>query len=75
MKKVVGAYWKKDLLRDLLKIFVAGVLAALVYVAFNSINPEFTHGYVTFVIPLCACGAVYLAALLASGVLKRLMKR
>ncbi len=75
IKKVVGAYWKKDLLCDLLKIFTSGALAAVVYAVFNRFSPGFTHGYVTFVIPLCACGAVYIAALLVTGVLKRLMKR
>ncbi len=75
IKKVVGAYWKKDLLKDIFKIFVSGALAAMVYIAFNSFVPAFTHGYITFIIPLGACALVYLISLFSTGVLMRLIKR
>lgn len=75
IKKVVGAYWKKDILKDLTKIIAAGIAAFAVYVLFNSVMPEFTHGKITFIIPLGACGVSYIAVLLITGVLKKLLKR
>ncbi len=75
IRKVVGAYWKKDLLSDIGKILFSGVLALLVYMGFNAILPELTHGYITFIIPLLACGVVYLGSLFATGVLMRLIKK
>ncbi len=74
IRKVIGPYWKKDLLLTIFKIIISGVLAFIVYVLFNTFMPELTHGYATFLIPLIACGVVYIASLLASGVLKQLLK-
>ena len=54
---------------------LSGLLALLVYVGFNTLLPEFTHGYITFILPLCACGVVYLASLFATGVLMKLIKK
>lgn len=75
IRKVVGPYWKKDLLTDIFKIFVSGAFAAAVYIVFNIFSPGFTHGYLTFIIPLGACALVYLVSLFATGVLARLIKR
>ena len=75
IRKVVGAYWKRELLCDIAKIFISGVLAVAVYTAFNRFVPAFTHGYITFIIPLAACGICYIASLFFSGVLIRLIKR
>ncbi len=75
LKKVVGAYWKRDLVLDIVKIFGGGVLAAAVYVIFNVFAPGFTHGYITFIVPLCVCGVVYAAVLYKTGVLMKLIKR
>ncbi|MBQ7960557.1 MAG: hypothetical protein IJ285_04990 [Clostridia bacterium] len=75
IRKVVGAYWKKDLLLDIGKISISGILASLAYWCFNSFMPEFTHGYLTFTVPLCGCGAVYIISLYATGVLARLIKK
>lgn len=75
MLNVVGPYWKKDLLYDLMKIFGAGAAAAVTYFIFNTFMPEFTHGYISFIIPLMVCGIVYIASLFVTGVLKRLMKQ
>lgn len=75
IRKVVGAYWKKDLLWDIGKILFSGVLALLIYAFFNMLLPEFTHGYITFIIPLICCGVVYLGSLFATGVLMRLIKK
>jgi putative peptidoglycan lipid II flippase len=75
IKKVVGPYWKKDLIVDLIKIFLSGLLAFLTYVVFNVFLSEFTHGYLTFVVVLGMCGFVYLASLYFTGVLAKLIKR
>ena len=75
IKKVVGNYFKKELVRDLLKILFSGVVAVAVYLIFNLTLPDFTHGYITFILPLGLCGISYIAALLATGVLKKLLKR
>ncbi len=74
MKKVVGSYWSKNLMGDISKIFASGIVACLVYVLFNVTFPEFTHGYITFIIPVCACGAAYIITLYATGMLKKLVK-
>lgn len=75
IRKVVGGYWKKELLSDIAKIFLSGVLAFLVYVGFNTFAPDFTHGYITFILPLLACGIVYIGSLFATGVLMRLIRK
>lgn len=75
IKKVLGAYLQKDLMSDILKILVSGLAAFAVYIVFNTFLPGLTHGYISFVIPLGACGVVYCASLYITGVLKRLVKR
>ena len=75
IKKVVGPYWKKDLLIDLLKIFVCALAAFVCYALFDKISPEFTHGKLTFVVPLLVCGFTYIVTLFISGVLIKLIKR
>ena len=75
IKKVIGPYLKKGLLTDIGKIFLSGIAATLVYVVFNTFLKEFTHGYITFLVPLIVCGITYGAMLFVTGMLKRLMKR
>ena len=60
---------------NLIKIFASGSFAFGTYFVFNTFVPEFTHGYITFVFPLGACGIVYAVSLLCTGVLKKLLKR
>lgn len=75
IKKVIGSYFSKELISDLIKILISGVLAVVVYIVCNAVSPEFTHGYITFIIPLGLCGIVYLASLLVTGILKKLIKK
>ena len=75
IKSVIGKYWKRELLTDIAKIFISGAIAFAVYFIFNSVAPAFTHGVFTFIIPLCACGVIYIAALAVSGVLRHLIKK
>ena len=74
IRKVVGPYWKKDLLILISKIFLSGALAFVVYVLFNAFAPGFTHGSFTFLIPLLACGITYIGSLVVTGALKYLIK-
>lgn len=75
LKKALGSFLKKDLVIDIVKIVFSGVAAFVVYFVFNFVAPNFTHGYISFVIPIGACGIVYIAALYMTGVLKHLIKR
>lgn len=75
IKKIVGAYWKRDLLIDLLKIIICSAAAFAVYILFRLFAPSLLSGKISFVIPIIACGGVYIAALFATGVLKRLLKK
>ncbi len=75
IKKVVGRYFTKDLLFDLIKILLSGVLALIVFLVFRFIAPSLIHGKITFIIPLAVCGVTYIVSLLLSGVLMRLIKK
>ncbi len=75
LKAVVGNYFKKNLISDLIKIAFSGVFAFIVYFLFNTFAKNFTHGYISFLIPLCACGAIYILSLAIFGVLQKLIKR
>ena len=75
IRKVVGPFWKKDLIIDILKTLFSALLAFAVYLIFNSFTPDFTHGYISFIIPLGVSGIVYIISLYATGVLMKLIKR
>lgn len=75
MKEVIGSYINRALVSELGKIVFSGALAVLAYLIFNWVNKEFTHGYITFIVPLAVCGVIYIAALLFTGVLGRIVKR
>ncbi len=73
IKKVVGTYFTRDLVRSLIKIIVSGLLASAVYLLCNTFASGITHGYISFLLPLCGCGIAYVAGLLGTGVLKEIM--
>lgn len=73
IRRVVGAYWTKPLLLTILKTFLAGGAALLVYAVWQMAAPRFTHGYITFLVPLASSGVVYILGLLVTGVLKELL--
>ena len=75
IKGVIGKYFSCDLLSDILKIFIGGGAAFAVYFMFNLFMPSFTHGKLTFIIPLAVCGIVYIGCLAVTGVLIRLIKK
>ncbi len=75
LRRVIGPYWKKELLRDLVKIAVSGVAAMGCFFLFQAIFPAFTHGYFSFLVPLSACAIVYIGGILLTGVWKHLINR
>ncbi len=75
IRKIVGSYIKRDLVTDFVKTVICAVIAFLVYALFRFFAPTFTHGKITFIIPILACGIVYIISLFATGMLKRLIKR
>ncbi len=75
LKNTLGSYFKKDLILDIGKILAAGLAAFGVYLVFNLAVPGLTHGYISFILPVGVCGAVYIAGLYFTGVLGRLIKR
>ena len=75
IKSVVGKYWKRDLMISIAKIFLCDAVAFIVYLLFNTFMPDFTHGFVSFIVPLGTCGVAYIAMLALTGVLKQLIKK
>ncbi len=75
LRRVVGKYLTRALRTSVLKIFAAGLLAVACYLVWQMAAPGFTHGYLTFLLPLSMCGAVYIAGLLLTGVLKELFTK
>ncbi len=75
MKKIIGTYLDKALIRDFIKILLSGVIAFIAYLAFYKFTPRLITGRVAFLIPLCVCGAVYIASLLFTGILIKLITR
>lgn len=75
IRKAIGPFFKKDLMVDIIKILFSALLAFAVYFIFNRFMPEFTHDYISFVIPLGISGIVYIISLYATGILIKLIKR
>ncbi len=75
IKQVIGNYLDRSTVADIVRIFLSGVGAFIVYILFNTFACDFAHGYITFIVPLCACGIAYIAGLALTGVLKKLIKR
>lgn len=75
MKEVIGSYISRQTATDIIKTLVSGAAAVLVYLLFGTFLPSFTHGYLTFIVPIAACGVVYIALLALTGVLEHIIKR
>ena len=73
--KVTGNYATAELLRNLLKIFAAGAAALGVWVIFRITGFDPIGGRTGFLLPLGACGVVYIAVIWASGLVKVLLPR
>ena len=73
--RVVGKYWNKTLMSRLLKILLSGAVAAGTYGVFYLVKPSLLTGRIQFILPLLACGAVYIAMMVATGMLKQLVQK
>ena len=73
--KVLGKYWSRALLIRVGKILLSGAVAAAVFFVFRLVAPSLLSGKVTFLIPLAACGAMYIAALYVTGILRQLVQK
>lgn len=70
--KVLGNYFSRTLLLNILKIFMASLGAFLAYLL---LSPLISPGKsLKFVIPLSACAFVYAVVLLATGLIKYILK-
>ncbi len=75
MRDAIGNYLNKQTVGDIVKTVLCGAAAVAIYLLFNAFSPGFTHGYVTFLVPIAACGAVYIVLLALSGVMGHIIKR
>ncbi len=75
LKSVLGHYITRETVINIVKTLFSGAAAVIVYAIFNITVPEFTHGFITFVLPVLFCGVVYVAILWLSGVLGQILKR
>lgn len=72
MKKVIGNFFDKELGIKVLKVLLAGGLAAAAYFVQRRLMPQMMQSNVKFILPLLICGAVYGATLLGTGIIKEL---
>ncbi len=72
MRKVIGNFLDRELAIKAAKVLGAGVLALAAYFAGKAFMPAMAADKIMFIVPLALCGAVYVAALAAFGLLKDL---
>ena len=70
--KVLGNYFSRTLLLNILKIFIASLGAFLAYLLLSPLN--LPGGNLNFVITLSACAFVYAVVLLGTGLVKYILK-
>ncbi len=73
--KVTGNYFSKELAVNLLKILFAGACALCVYFVYHISGITVIGGKLEFILPLAACGVVYIAVVWASGLVKVLLPK
>ncbi len=73
--KVTGNYATPAFCKNLLKILGAGAAALAVWFIFHTTGFDPIGGKFGFILPLGACGVVYAAIILASGLFKYLLPR
>ncbi|MBQ8764406.1 MAG: polysaccharide biosynthesis C-terminal domain-containing protein [Clostridia bacterium] len=74
IRKVTGNYIDRDFVKNILKIMFAGVSALAVFLMFRLVMPSVTGDRVLFLVPLSACGVVYISILWVSGIVKIILK-
>ena len=74
IRKVTGNYIDRDFVKNILKIMFAGVSALAVFLMFRLVMPSVTGDRVLFLVPLSACGVVYIGILWVLGIVKIILK-
>ena len=75
LKKVIGNYFNKNLIKNIVMILCSALSAFLVYLIFIFVLPSLATSKFLFIVPLLACGVVYVGMLLITGVLKSLFQK
>ncbi len=73
IRKVIGPYFKKDLVQNIGKILLSGVAAFAVYEICSVTGLGNSMGKIGFVLPLILCGAVYIGTIVLTGCAKSLL--
>ena len=75
MRGVIGAFLDRAELIRVGKILLSGLLALGAFFVTRLLLPGLSAGKIKFIIPLGICGAVYIAAMAALGMIKELMSK
>lgn len=73
MKDVIGGFFTKKLAADAGRVLLSGALSLGAYFVMRLVMPGWCLDRVRFVLPLAVCGAVYVAALFATGLLRSMI--
>lgn len=74
LKKVTGNYIDSEFVKNILKIIFAGVSALAVFLLFKLVMPSVAEDRILFLVPLAACGVIYIGILWASGIVRTILK-
>ncbi len=75
IKKVVGNYLNKEVLLNVINVLVAGAAAIIVFILFKIFASGMLEGKLSFFIPLCCCGVVYVAILYFTGIINIILRK
>ncbi len=74
MKRVTGNYIDSEFIKNIFKIVFAGASALVVFLLFKLVMPSVTEDRVFFLVPLSACGVIYIGILWVSGIVRMILK-
>lgn len=75
LKKIIGNYLSKGVIKNIVKVLAAGCAALAVYFIMKLSVPSLVNATgIAFVLPIVICGAVYVAVAFALGLHKQLLK-
>ncbi len=75
MRKVIGPFLDRAELVRIGKILASGALALVTFFVTKALMPGLTAGRIKFILPLCVCGAVYIGAMAALGMVRELVSK
>lgn len=75
LRRIIGNYLSKSVLINILKIFISGAVAVSVYFILGFVIPGIVNSStILFVVPIAICGTFYIAAVIALGLHKQLIR-